>query len=209
MLLFHGTTLENALNIKKNGFSYSKQIWDCSLNETYFFTEEYFRGEVGEEANFSELWNYAIRETLDQARITLALENPSIYKGAVLVFDTDLMANGQEIEPDYSCENMDSMAVALSNPDMKGLVAVIVATEDERESRPFMLATMMNRDHFCMPEVSETTWVIINALKDCHDSYSVLENLRCSENYQTTWINKDYLKINQDHFQEMEIARAA
>ena len=201
MLLFHGTTLENALNIKKNGFSYSKQIWDCSLKETYFFTEEYFIDEVGEDVDFADFFDYAIRETLDQARITLACENPSIYKGAVLVFDTNLMDNKDSIEADYSCENMDNMAVALVEPDMKGLVAVITSKEDERESRPFILATMIDREFFCTPEMSETTWVIVNALKDNQDSYSVLENLRCSDNYQIDWINNNFFKINQDHFQ--------
>ena len=54
MLLFHGTTLENAKKIQKEGFSYNKQVWNCSGDETYFFTEEFMWEESGGES-FSDM----------------------------------------------------------------------------------------------------------------------------------------------------------
>merc|ERR1711916_268843 len=99
-----------------------------------------------------KMWNYSISYTMDQARITLATENPEVYKGAVLVFDTELMSNGNCIQKDYSCENMDGCAVTLVNPDMNGLVAVIYSTEDERETRPFFLTFLRQNKYFIMPK---------------------------------------------------------
>lgn len=206
MLLFHGTTLQNAKKIQKEGFSYDKQVWNCSNEETYFFTEEFFWDEHDAE-DFSEMWQHAISHTLDQSRIVLATENPDIYKGAVLVFDTELMSNKNDIEQDYSCENMENQAVTLVNPDMNGLVAVIYATEDEKESRPFMLTSLSQNDYFIMPEINSITEKIISALENT-DFYEVLEELRCCENYQTTWIKENYL-LTQDYSKEQFMERVA
>lgn len=199
MLLFHGTTLENAKKIQKEGFSYDKQVWNCSCAETYFFTEDFFQRQCGSD-DFSDIWDYAVRETLDQARICMAIENPKVYKGAVLVFDTELMDNGCDIEVDLSCENMDDCAVALVNPDLKGLVAVIYSTVDEKESRPFQLASLKNRMYLNLPKMSKCLESIVNLLSENDACYEILEDLRDSTEYLTTWIKKDLL--NQDYFQE-------
>lgn len=186
MLLFHGTTLENALDIQKNGFKYESCVWNCSLNETYFFTEDFFLNEF-EHDTFSELWNYAIQETMDQARITMACHNPQNYRGAVLVFDTELMSNGDQIRPDDSCENMSDCAVALTNPDMNGLVAIIAMDSDERESRIFWLASMKDRDYFEMPSLDYLTSSMLDAI-DLNNSYDIFEALK--ENpVETLWIS--------------------
>ena len=198
MLLFHGTTIENAEKIQKEGFGYNKKVWDCSLAETYFFTEDFFWEESSAD-DFSEMWNFAVTETLDQARIALAVENPKDYRGAVLVFDTELMKNGSDIQADYSCIGMEDMAVALCDPDMKGLVAVIHSNHDERESRPFWLASLQQREFFCMPELSIFNQTIVETLADT-DFCEVLDELRLCDENKTTWINKNYL--TQDHFPE-------
>jgi hypothetical protein len=200
MLLFHGTTLENAKKIQKEGFSYDKQNWNCSNEETYFFSEEFFRSECGSE-DFSDMWDTAIRHTLDQARITLAIENPKVYRSAVLVFDTSLMNNKDKIEKDYSCENMEDCAVVLENPDLNGLVAVVYSTNDEKESRPVMLALMKSNCYFEMPEISCCLNVMVDALSENPDCLmNVMDELKCSEEYLTTWTNENLL--NQDYSRE-------
>lgn len=205
MLLFHGTTLENAKKIQKEGFSYEKQNWNCSEEETYFFHEDHFWKESGAEF-FSEMWEHAIRETLDQARFSLAMENPDDYKGAVLVFDSTLMSNESEIKPDESCENMDEYAVALKNPDLKGLVAVIYSTLDEKETRPLFLSIMKNRTYMNMPEMSSILSTIVEALSKSDATYEILDEVRSSQEYQTVWINDNLL--NSDYSRE-EVLEAA
>lgn len=163
MLLFHGTSVENAKNILKNGFNYNDSIWTCSGNETYFFHENYFRGEHELETR-EEILEYGIRVALEQSMITLAIQNPSDYRGAVLVFESDLMNNGGELEPDYSCVGMDQMAMALRNPDLNGLVGVYFMDQDLRSSRLFVLATLIGREWITEVELSSYEQRLVDQL---------------------------------------------
>lgn len=144
MILFHGTTFENAKKILKQGFKYKKQVWSCSENKTYFFTSEYISKEFDLEDE-SDVLHKGIQEALDQSRFALAVENPSDYRGAVLVFDSSKMKNENEIETDYSCENMEH-CVCLENPDMDGLIGVYVMQDEESLTRPMILASFVDRE---------------------------------------------------------------
>lgn len=163
MLLFHGTTVENAKNILKNGFNYNDSIWTCSGCETYFFHENYLKEEHGIDSP-EEILERGIREALDQSVITLAIQNPSDYRGAVLVFESDLMSNGGELEPDYSCEGMSSMAVALRNPDMNGLVGVYIMDQDLRSIRLITLAQLQGRTWISEVELSAFEQKLVDQL---------------------------------------------
>lgn len=183
MKLFHGTTIENAMSILNHGFNYDQKNWNCSEDKTYFFTEEYFRYDHGAETE-EEVLQYGINEAMQQSLITLARENPTDYRGAVLVFETDLMNNGKEIEPDDSCPNMEGMAVALRNPDMSGLVGVYVMQDDLKAFRFFTLASFVENEYLQEVELnpSEQQLVMAIAKTDLNASvYDITSDLTWSE----------------------------
>lgn len=165
MLLFHATTMENANQILKEGFKYKSQVWSCSDEQTYFFTESHIREQFGDELSRDEVISEGVRVAMDQARITLAVQNPKDYRGVVLVFDSSLMKNGAELEPDYSCENMDDVAVCVRNPDMAGLIAAYRMTESEASFRLFQLVSYVNSDYQVDLDVSNSELAMIKSLQ--------------------------------------------
>ena len=194
MLLFHGTTVENAKNILKNGFNYMDSIWTCSGHETYFFHEDFFKSEFGIEDR-KDILDYGIREALQQSLISLAIQNPSDYRGAVLVFDSELMNNKDEIEPDYSCENMSSMAVALRNPDMKGLIGVYFMDQDLRSLRLFTLAQLSGREWIMQVNLPDWEQRLVDSLVDASvDTTETFDHVTYTKQKIKQTSNKGLLK---------------
>lgn len=194
MILFHGTTVSNAKNIVKNGFEYNDKIWSCSEEKTYFFTSEFITNEFGIE-DMNDILHQGIQYALEQSMITLAVLNPKDYRGAVLVFDTALMDNQDDIEPDTSCPNMENTAVALSNPDMKGLIGFYVMENDMKAFRYFTLGSMMNNDYLEEVELNSAELRLIeslsgsNALGEVFDIISEVSYVKQKINQQS------YLKV--------------
>lgn len=189
MLLFHGTTVSNALNILEEGFSYHKNNWSCSEEKTYFFTGKYFQNEFGIETE-EEVLSYGIQEALQQSMISLAIENPSDYRGAVLVFDSRFMNNKDEIEADHSCPNMSEMAVALKNPDMQGLVGFYIMDEDVKSFRLITLSSL-NRSQY-INEVS-----LSSIEEQLMEVIAKSDNLLCNANDIFSQISYSKQSINQ------------
>lgn len=163
MLLFHGTTVENARQILQNGFVYEKQNWNCSSEETYFFNGDTLAKEY-DLSSREEIIQCGVREGMTQSFISLAIENPDDYRGAVLVFDTDLMKNAEDIEPDTSCENMSDLAIALRNPDMSGLVGYYEMDQSQNALRYYTLAHFVSNQYIMEANVSQTDLIFINAI---------------------------------------------
>jgi hypothetical protein len=165
MRLFHGTTFENMLSILEHGFNPTNTNWTVSESDkTYFFTEDFFNKEYSIESD-EELLAQAIPYTMDQARITLAVQNPKDYRGVVMVFESENMKNGSEIEPDYSCENMENCAVCLENPDMSGLVGVYIMSTEESSTRLFQLSCFLGRNYFPDLELNPIELALINSIQ--------------------------------------------
>ena len=179
MLLFHGTTVANAKSILKHGFNYNVDpIWTCSNQETYFFHEDFLTKEFPDLESKKEIMSRGIHMALDQSLITLAIQNPSDYRGAVLVFDTELMNNKNDIEEDYSCEGMSDLAVCLRNPDMSGLIGVYVMDQDLRSLRLLTLASLSGRDWIMKVDLPEWEQKIVDALSESHvDTSEVIDNV--------------------------------
>lgn len=185
MRLFHGTTIENMYKILEEGFNQPNKNWSASEdNLTYFYTEEFFMKEYNGIESDEELVQVAIPYTMDQARITLALQNPKDYRGAVLVFESDYMDNGTEIEPDYSCGDiMADSAVCLNNPDMKGLVAVYIMTNEESLTRIHNLSLLKKNEHVNLGDyLTEFEQKMVNSYnsnesyyEELHENYEQLE----------------------------------
>ena len=192
MLLFHGTTYENALNILKKGFDVNANPnWNCSRSEVYFFNGDYIK-ESGDLESNEEIIQQGIQEALGQALITCAVQNPSDYRGAVLVFDSSLMKNQRQIKPDTSCENMENVAVCLTNPEMDALIGFYVMTDDYKEIRYFTLAQMKDNQYLNEVELSGIEESMIKLISE--SSSSALENLN---DYAC---NIDYKEINYKLF---------
>lgn len=194
MLLFHGTTVSNAKSIIKNGFGYDKSNWTCSENKTYFFTSEFLEREFDTQT-FEETLERGITHALEQSMITLAVQNPKDYRGAVLVFDTTLMNNQGEIEPDFSCENMDHCAVALANPDMSGLIGFYVMDDDMKAFRFFTLASMKTNSYLVEVDLNSAEEQLVESLSKS-DALSAAFDITGQVSYSKQKINQPtYLKV--------------
>lgn len=192
MLLFHATTIENAQQILKEGFKYKTQVWSCSEESTYFFTESHVRSEMGDEdTSLEEVIDRGVKIGMDQARITLAVQNPSDYRGVVLVFDSELMSNGSELEVDYSCENMADMAVCVKNPDMNGLVSAFKMTDCEKSFRLFQLASYVTNDYQVDLDISQLELSMIHSLSSSDALYSYCDLMSEREYQQINLVQGD------------------
>lgn len=179
MFLFHGTTMENALDIIKNGFNTDSSIWTCSGDKTYFYTDKFIKEEY-DTTSEEEIINHGVHEAMQQSLITLAVQNPDDYRGAVLVFDSSLMKNQNEIEPDTSCPNMSGRAVALENPDMKGLIGFYVMNDSYKELRYYTLSSLEENTYLQDLELNTIDKLMIQAILESSSVQSELFEISSS-----------------------------
>lgn len=113
--LFHGTSGNNMISILKSGFNSTskKTVWDCSNSYfTYLYDMDKFIESEGydrEDYTEEEFIAMCAQRANEQAQIIAALEKDPAKFTAVFEFiiDTDKV-DMDEIEPDTSCENMES-----------------------------------------------------------------------------------------------------
>lgn len=179
MFLFHGTTIENALDIIKNGFNTDSSIWTCSGDKTYFYTDKFIKEEY-DTTSEEEIIQRGVHEAMQQSLITLAVQNPDDYRGAVLVFDSSLMKNQDEIEPDTSCPNMSKSAVALANPDMKGLIGFYIMNDSYKELRYYTLSSLEENTYLQDVELNAIDKLMIQAVIESSSVQSELFEISSS-----------------------------
>lgn len=109
--LFHGTTLENWLKIKEEGFAPEQQTWNVPcFNETYFYDMD--KTSYPEDEDYSK--EECIRQAFDNAQISASVQN---FMGNTLVV-LELEVDEELVEDDQSCENMDNVASVVNNDDL-------------------------------------------------------------------------------------------
>ncbi len=102
--LYHGTSIEAARNIVKNGFDHlGETIWSCSdWNVLYVRNSEEFAYD-----DYESPETEAIRECIYSGQIAAAMTDSKETKIAVLEFLVPDEIFESEFEEDDSCENMD------------------------------------------------------------------------------------------------------
>lgn len=102
--LYHGTSIESARNIVKNGFDNPVEtIWNCSDPDVlYVRNSEEFAYD-----DYESPETEAIRECIYSGQIAAAMADSKETKIAVLEFLVPDEIFESEFEKDYSCENMD------------------------------------------------------------------------------------------------------
>lgn len=196
MLLFHGTTVENALDIIKNGFNTDSSIWTVSGETTYFFTDKFIKTEY-DLTSEEEIIDKGVYEAMQQALITLAVQNPKDYRGAVLVFDSRLMKNRSKIKPDTSCDYMDKTAVCLKDPDMNGLVGFYVMDESYHELRYFTLSSVISQTYLNDVELNCIDNLMIKAISESSSVQEEFFEISQSVRYSKQEFNKQIQTINK------------
>lgn len=115
--LFHGTSFENYLSIKENGFSNCKRvIWNCSDEEkTYFYEMERLCKTEGIDCDEQGKIEFCLERANENAQITASIEKNPYNKTVVFEFITEAEYLEDYMEGDDSCENMDEKAVCIDS----------------------------------------------------------------------------------------------
>ena len=103
-MLYHGTTLERALSILKNGFDSQDENWIVSNGANYFWSVLAIMDRDGEDQEYAE--NEAIQSAYHAGMFALARGG-----SRVVVIEVELDEDEYGIEDDLSCENMEGAVV--------------------------------------------------------------------------------------------------
>lgn len=123
-VLYHGTTYENYLNIKENGFGSLEKTWNCSSPETMYFYDTDKTEEDDEEYKES----YCVSRAFESAQITAAVHGVNSSKLVVLRLEID----SDHVRDDYSCENMSDVATEAEIEDLNefGVITEVFICEE-------------------------------------------------------------------------------
>lgn len=105
MKIYHGTSFENGQSILKNGWNTNNQNWYVSNNDCVYF---YYSSRDNEDFLGDK---HLIFKALESAQITAALKHSQ--STSLYVFSIEIDEEEIEDLKDYSCENMDSVALEI------------------------------------------------------------------------------------------------
>lgn len=141
---YHGTTIENAINMVEVGFNEKPPgTWICS-DDHYLYM--WSSDKVEDEFEPEECKLQLINSAFNSAQITAALNNVLRKELVVLCFEFPDDVK-ELIEHDYSCENMADVADAISLSRVKAshIVEMYVSKEGyEPMLRAFVLGGLIN-----------------------------------------------------------------
>lgn len=99
-IYYHGTTMENAKSILKEGFNSESAVWECSDPlATYFYRSD-----------INDTPKEGLKLAIENAQIASAVSGVQDTSVAVIVAD---IPDSVPAYPDRSCENMENVAVEI------------------------------------------------------------------------------------------------
>lgn len=145
--LFHGTSFEAAQDILKNGFKDADTVWNCSDdNSTYFWSLQRVieLDEISADDDLEYQKHSVITRAFESATIPASLYSTA---NKIIVLEIEF-PDDFEIEPDTSCDNMEtSGAVEINNSDVNQygkIVAIHTADFSPRLSLYYLSGLVKN-----------------------------------------------------------------
>lgn len=176
-ILYHGTTKDNYNKILKSGFNPTNNPWSCSgSREIYFWDLSKIREYDNEEENI----NFCIYQAFESAKITAAYQN---FQGSELIV-LELKVLAENVEDDYSCENMEYASCAdIDFLEVEDIIKIHQAKEGYNTFlRLFYLISLLGNQHFQFYNLEPIAQTALNALKG-QDIY--IEDLYFNGNYKS------------------------
>lgn len=156
MFFYHGTSVENAENIKKVGFKgdEKKVIWNCSdYEQTYFYRDE-----------IDDNPHEGFFRALESAQIAAAFQGSLNTSLAVVVLEVlDDSPFLGKISPDTSCEHMSNDAVCVDDEDLQAAILAgeaaihieVVPDVYDLGFRLFYISGLLKNNYFCSGDLPE------------------------------------------------------
>lgn len=211
--LFHGTTLDGAEDIIKNGYDYFKgeKAWNCSNpKHVYFYNPiKMLESEMGldledcTEEDFSDAENRCINYAKEAGDIQNALkENPNDQVCVLeFIFNDEIELEALNwLGDDYSCENMDlasTLPVDFLNECIlnKKIGVIVHYFHFYTKLSIFYLINLFDNPYFvtAMEKLPKEEYDALMLLKDT-DSYPYIINSILEDTQET--VNKIYLNIS-------------
>lgn len=187
MLLFHATSYDSYIKIKKDGFlnpEHEEKLWNCSEDNLYFYTEEHFRSEHDIDGEDEEsLFNCAFYELSSQADIALSNPETEIYKRVIFVIDSKDLKEDL-IEPDTSCPHME---YCVSYPSKISLskTRIFIDKENLEDLKHYFWGIMREAEFKIDYELSEIAEMMVEGIKENSGIWELItekiDNFDCFE----------------------------
>ena len=142
MKCYHGTTLKNFVNLL-NGGDKPEGIWNCSYMDDCFYVypmNKIIKTECLEDEEDSYIRERCIQNALESGLITAAFQ---METQDVIVIEMDIPE--EELEDDYSCDNMSDIASFTGHFDKNWIIG-LHSTKFSAMYAPFFVPDATNRN---------------------------------------------------------------
>lgn len=170
MKCYHGTTLKNFVNLL-NGGNKPEGIWNCSYMDDCFYVypmDKVINSECLEDEEESYIRDRCLQNALESGLITAAFQMES---QDVIVIELEIP--DEELEDDYSCDNMSGVASFTGYFDKDWIIG-IHSTYFNSMYAPFFVPSHTNRN---LGYVDSELMGIAKVIQESGDSCSLYCNI--------------------------------
>ena len=172
MKCFHGTTQENFVNLL-NGEEKPSGAWNCSDSDGCFYVYPESKLDDVENLDAEQITDEGIRNAMDSASITAAFQMKS---QKIVILELDIPED--ELQDDWSCENMSNVASFTENFD-KSWIKKIYTTEFNAMYAPFFVPNLNNRNLGYVPDELRNIAVMVQRSDEMSNVYcDIFENMQ-------------------------------
>ncbi|QBP33069.1 hypothetical protein CHB7_gp117 [Enterobacteria phage CHB7] len=164
MKCFHGTTQENFVNLL-NGGDKPSGAWNCSDMDGCFYVYPVSKFYDVEEMDNEQVTDEGIKNALDSASVTAAYQMKS---QKIVILELDIP--DEELQDDWSCENMSDVASFTEYFD-KEWIKKVYTTEFNAMYAPFFVPNLNNRNLGYIPDELRNIVTIIQRSDEMSNVY--------------------------------------
>ncbi|QBP33201.1 hypothetical protein Silverhawkium_gp115 [Shigella phage Silverhawkium] len=172
MKCFHGTTQENFVNLL-NGGDKPSGAWNCSDMDGCFYVYPVSKFYDVEEMDNEQITDEGIKNALDSASITAAYQMKS---QKIVILELDIP--DEELQDDWSCENMSDVASFTEYFDKEWIKKVYV-TDFNTMYAPFFVPSLQNRNLGYLPDELRNIAAMVQRNDEMSNVYcDIFENMQ-------------------------------
>lgn len=172
MKCFHGTTQENFVNLL-NGGDKPSGAWNCSDMDGCFYVYPVSKFYDIEEMDDEQITDEGIKNALDSASITAAYQMKS---QKIIILELDIP--DEELQDDWSCENMSDVASFTEYFDKEWIKKVYV-TDFNAMYAPFFVPSLQNRNLGYLPDELRNIAAMVQRNDEMSNVYcDIFENMQ-------------------------------
>lgn len=172
MKCFHGTTQENFVNLL-NGGDKPSGAWNCSDMDGCFYVYPVSKFYDVEEMDNEQITDEGIKNALDSASITAAYQMKS---QKIVILELDIP--DEELQDDWSCENMSDVASFTEYFDKEWIKKVYV-TDFNAMYAPFFVPSLQNRNLGYLPDELRNIAAMVQRNDEMSNVYcDIFENMQ-------------------------------